>query len=48
MENGIRCCNYIDDYLMTNQTLDTCQEYTNKATSEFKILGFTINNIENL
>lgn len=42
-ENGIRCCYYIDDSLIMNQTFSTCQEQTNIVMSELNNLGFTIN-----
>lgn len=42
-ENGIRCCYYIDDSLIMNQTFSTCQERTNIVMSELNNLGFPIN-----
>ena len=42
-KNGIRCCYYIDDSLITNQDFDKCTTETAFAASEIDTLGFTVN-----
>ena len=43
IQNGIRCCFYIDDSLMMNQDKLKCKSESLLVTQEMENLGFTIN-----